>query len=839
MTRNPATRSSVWRTLSAIFTAINVLAVALILIALGYAIVPFVRAVSKPKPVEMPKAMVEVDWHAPESSEFCLACHRQLSPAVAGLDVERGHSHNVPLNDAQIQAVHAMGTVVGPGSTLVCMSCHKLGQQNSPAMLADTLQGSRLCQQCHPGHYAQGTPHDLRVSAPDTTNRLNQTVAQGGPCSACHLSHSYARPIESSPLDPEGYCLPCHSKYGVAGGHARTTMDHPESRCRECHDPHDAANGEFLSEPIETLCLKCHEEYGGGVAGGTHPLGSMEKPVPQELIDAGANTMGNPMELTCVVCHDTHEAEHRSLLHLTPDANRLCLACHEEKLLSQSHAGVLPKHGQQPILNEQQRAVVASWGNPVGPNGELLCISCHRVHDAMPNTELLTFVPQYGDTCVACHPAEQTVFGTVHDLCTNFPDLPNTAGMTPIKAGACSACHLSHGFPRERAISDADPGGQCNTCHQPDSCAADKLAGEPSHPDTACIDCHDPHTRTTQNFLRSDETTLCVSCHADVATLNGGPHDITLKPSAWPADTLTTTGKCLPCHRPHGGDGPGLFRKVPTIPSNSADDNCLACHPNEGWDKNSTLAAIHPIELSADQHPASSLLIRTTDGVERIGCRTCHNPHGGAHPKNLARVAPDEPSEALCLSCHVEKDLIRLTGHSLISLQKAGFEIDSCKPCHAMHATSEGAWGELLSPRFLMDQCVSAGTDIGACVPCEACHRPDGPAPVRAVASHPEVLTMNVFQPEDAGYLPLFDKAGHVDPQGQITCRTCHVSHGRLDLLQRLEDRESLDDTERHQLKTQIRPFVPSNLCTTCHGDDARKLFLYFHDPERRGGKKS
>ena len=817
----------------------SVLNLVLVLAAVGVLVrfgVPYMRALMRPHPVALPSAMVAVDWQAPESSQYCVACHKQVSPAMAGLAVERGHSQNVVLDEAQRAAVETMGTVAGPGDTLICRSCHQLNQQSAvPFMLADTLVDSQLCQRCHPGHYARGTAHDLRQSAPDAKNLLGQTVAEGGPCSACHLSHSFAREITRSELDPEGYCLPCHSAYHPAAGHARTTMDHPESRCRECHDPHDATHGEFLKEPISELCLNCHKRYGDGKAAGMHPLGRMADAVPQALIDAGAHTMGDPYNLTCVVCHDTHEARHEALLHVTPEANHLCLMCHEDKLLEQSHGMVLPKHGQQPILTPEQQAVVAGWGNPVGPQGELLCISCHSVHGAEPNTDLLTFTPKYGETCVACHPAEEAVFGTSHDLRTSHADLPNDAGLTPIAAGACSACHLSHRFPRERVATPADPGGQCVSCHREGDCAGTSVASGTPHPNTACIECHDPHTRVAPKYLRRPAGELCTSCHEDHGTISGGPHDVRGGSDRWPAEATQSAGACLPCHVAHGGESPRLLRYADDG-AETHDDDCLACHADAGWQAGSVIAAIHPQRINPEHDsPAVALVPADEAGNKRMGCRTCHNVHGGAEPQHLANVQPDQPSEELCLHCHTEKRLIRNTGHSAARLKDTGVPTESCKPCHAMHATPDGTWGQVLSPRFLMEFCVvPEGSGGAGCVPCLACHHPDGPAPAREVTTHPEVITMNMFAPEDPGYMPLYGVDGKVDPQGQVTCRTCHLSHGRLDLLRRLDEDKTLTEVERAQFKAQVRPFEEPNPCTTCHGASARTLFLYFHDKSRR-----
>jgi len=35
-------------------------------------------------------------------------------------------------------------------------------------------------------------------------------------------------------------------------------------------------------------------------------------------------------------------------------------------------------------------------------------------------------------------------------------------------------------------------------------------------------------------------------------------------------------------------------------------------------------------------------------------------------------------------------------------------------------------------------------------------------------------------------------------------------------------------------LKTMLRPGVEQEICATCHGADAPKLYLYFHNPAKR-----
>ncbi len=824
------------RPLSRFVVAIHAVLVAATVVSVTYASVLFLRAAWRYQPPRLPATMEQVDWSSPESSEYCLACHKPVGPAMAGLDVEHGHPQNVSLDDSQIQAVADMGTIAGPKGTLICMSCHILCEQPAGAyMLADTLANGRFCERCHPGHYARGTPHDLRTSAPTECNRLDQTAAEGGPCSTCHLAHRYARDFEPCTHDPDGRCTTCHEIHRCAEKHARPTMEHPEARCLECHDPHDMSHGEFLKGPIAELCITCHDEYAGGAAVGMHPLGTMDRVVPQELIEAGAQVQSGSRELTCAVCHSTHAADHQPLLMLDPDSNRLCLACHEDKYGETSHGGATPRHGQSPILTAEQREVIDDWEARVGPNGELLCVSCHRVHDAKSKVALLTFQPKYGETCSACHPHHDDLFGTSHDLRTNFPDEKNLADMTPSEHGACSACHLAHGFARQTTAAPGDPSGQCVSCHQADQCGQARLVEGTDHPDTKCTDCHNPHERRFGNYLALAEPDLCVECHAEQARLVGGPHDRTTNAVAWPDSAPTAQGLCLPCHLPHGGERADLFRLRGPNPVGNHDDVCLVCHADVAWNTPTGLAAIHPCEVSPTQNKVELALVPKDDeGNMRIGCRTCHDPHGGPNPIHLARVSPDQPTESLCIHCHAEKKYIKHTGHSAESLMRFGFDVDSCKPCHAMHANPDGTWGQMLSPRFLMESCEAVTEQGAACVPCLACHHAQGPAPVREVATHPQKEMWNIIAPDAPGYLPLFNAAGHVDPQGMVVCRTCHLSHGRLDLLQRVAEKQPLSHAEHSAIRTQLRPFIAPNICTECHGLEARLRFLFFHDPERR-----
>lgn len=815
-------------------------------LAVGMLTPAYLREAAKIQPTSVPPTMEEVDWHDPESSIYCIACHRQVAPAMAGLDVQRGHSQNVKLDETQLRAIERMGTIAGHGDTLICMSCHVLEPDSHPHMLAETLEDSRLCQSCHEGHYAQGTPHDLRLSAPHERNRMGLTAEQGGPCSACHMAHRFAREIVPSPLDPDGYCITCHREYGVAAGHPRASMEHPEAHCLECHNPHDASFGNFLRQPGDALCIRCHAEY--GVAGGSHPLGPMDRPLPSAFLPPDGGAAAEPI-LACTTCHAVHQAVEQPLLRVAAAQNELCLSCHREQLTERSGHDGTSRHGQLPVLDAAQRAVVAGWGNPLGPRGELLCVSCHSIHHARNDDWLLAALPS-DDTCTACHPQMAAVLGSPHDLRVSAPDEVNILGRTAPEAGACSACHAAHGPTRPRIVSAGDPLGQCTSCHQDGACGQALQVGagaggrELHHPDTRCTDCHDPHDPRRGSFLSQAPEKLCLSCHSDHGRMLGGPHDFaaTADSPRWPAAARSQPGPCLTCHVAHGGERADLYRVGGPEPVGNHDDVCLHCHADAAWKADSNVAALHPQFVRPEQMHVDVALVPTDEqGRKRMGCRTCHDPHGAAEPRHLARVGVGEATEALCLKCHSEKQYIALTGHSSPRLAEKGFDTDSCRPCHAMHARPDHTWGNALSPRFLLEQ-TTPFPEVGeARLPCLACHHAGGVSPVRGFVTHAPVIMTNITQPGDPGHLPLYNDQGLEDPQGQIVCRTCHLSHGRTDLLRRVAERREIAPHEQEAIRAQVRSFVGPNVCTVCHAAEARPLYLHFHDESLRrglGGRK-
>ena len=332
---------------------------------------------------------------------------------------------------------------------------------------------------------------------------------------------------------------------------------------------------------------------------------------------------------------------------------------------------------------------------------------------------------------------------------------------------------------------------------------------------------------------------LCLDCHDEQESLVEGPHDFRLKPDAWPQASREQSNRCLACHRLHADEESQFFTNGLAAGLSGPDAICLACHPQAGWGSDGAVAALHAREATDLAPDDEDLPLVPADAEDeyRIGCRTCHNPHQGAGPPTgLVRAADDEPTAALCALCHDGTGYIGMTCHSSASLKDAGLPAGSCRPCHKVHGNPDDVATPLLW---------GAGTNPAGRLPderrCLGCHRTGGPARPPATAAPPAVPMSGAIEADrdSPGFLPLFDEQGAVDPRGRISCLTCHVPHGRAPGPADSPDvhAASLSPARRRAMRLELRRFVMPNVCTTCHGLDALRYFLYFHDPQRRGGR--
>ncbi len=714
------------------------------------------------------------------------------------------------------------------------------------------------------------------VQLPKRRTRVGGS-AQSHDCTVCHLewieplAQGVSTPLMAPPQQPvesrPETCLSCHDgsvvdsrrRVWLEHGHRTDAVPPPTMNvpsflpldngrivCRTCHSAHgagqptgDIATAVFLRVPNKAseLCASCHADKTRGREAGTHPTGGMPWAVPEVLLKAGARVGPNPRELTCQVCHTPHGAAHDHLLVLGTESNQLCLACHDQMRPGMFREGGRSEHPLSPVVNAEQATAVRDMGTMLGPDDRLICLSCHKLHHGKGERFLLADELTDGQMCLRCHDGKRAVLGTRHDLRESFPEERNRLGMTPHTGGPCSSCHLFHRYARAPEASPLDPGGgKCVTCHEAGRPAQTLVLGPVNHPTSGCTQCHDPHSEQYGRFLRNVGSVVCTTCHADHGGLRDGPHDLACTSASWPAVATATGDTCLACHRPHGSEETGLFRAGLAEGASGADAACLACHPGSAPHVESQVALLHPRDATR-LSVAPDLPLSTNDDQKQLACRTCHDPHHTATgDAKLLRIEAGGTSQQLCFNCHTEVAHIGAIGHAAQVLRAAGLDVAVCGPCHRVHGQPATVEAHLLWPRQLAYSTEATQPARVVDRHCLTCHHAGGPAPPPAIATHPAAEMFNPGQPDSPGFLPLFNDEGQVDPKGSIACRTCHLTHGRSRPAPVPPGLGRITTRELRAREWHIRSIGSESVCTTCHGFDALRRFMYFHDPARRGG---
>jgi predicted CXXCH cytochrome family protein len=513
--------------------------------------------------------------------------------------------------------------------------------------------------------------------------------------------------------------------------------------CATCHTAHAVPNSSdirtvvFLRQPNvnSSFCLACHPEHAQKNKF-QHPLGNADKPVPQNILDAGGKTSEDGHAVFCQTCHEPHVTRNAWMLVLPPA--KLCISCHTERAPDTSAPAGAPVHRiGQTYPGFEPPASLLSKKATFGPNGELDCLSCHRLHDASGAVPLLIQSNQNGSLCLQCHENEKTVIYSPHDLRFSAPQAVNAQGQSSQESGVCGTCHRIHGWARDVQDTHMPHSSACVNCHETSGPGAGNRPYLAAHPvgiplpadmnpplpldkatrDIGCLTCHDPHTplsptasveemkppddlssetstetleshiRQPRSFLRREGSQLCILCHAKIADSLTGPHD----PNEFTLQIReklgmhVSIGACRVCHTSHNAHGPHLWTQVPLTSGDTGTiDLCGACHDADLVKKPNLTR--HPIAVAppeqASEDPNIPLGIKSQS---IIGCIGCHNPHGGQGPSEYLRY----PAEGLCTQCHADKEGIQNSIHDPATSQWArdlGFVFQgSCFDCHVIH----------------------------------------------------------------------------------------------------------------------------------------------------------
>jgi len=683
----------------------------------------------------------------------------------------------------QLRPAHFCGTIA---AIVLTTTASALGQNAMP-------NSSRECAICHIRWVDALVRNDQREDLMETV--LDRQAGSGDMCLSCHdgsvvdsrfkvwstphhttdsvPSPAVKIPTDRFPLDEQGRmtCATCHTAHAVP-------------------DSSDLKTVIFLRQPNidSSLCLACHPEH-ARKNDFQHPLGHADSPVPQVILDAGGKTSDDGHMVFCQTCHEPHGATNAWMLVLPPA--KLCIACHTDKAPETKPPAGAPVHrigytysGFKPpttLLKER---------STFGENGELDCLSCHRLHDASGAKPLLIRKNEDSSLCLECHKQESKVIGSRHDLRLSSPETVNANGQTASVSGPCGSCHRIHGWARD--VPDT---------HRPHS--------------SACMECH-----TTGGPGSAHR--LYVDAHAVGTTLSEGMS------TDLPLDAATGDIGCLTCHDPHYPIGSGIVdmqadADVPAPRSflrHEGSQLCVLCHDKIG---KSQRAPHDPMDYTPEMR--QELGLHSSVGPCRV-CHTTHNAQGPHLWTQPLKDGSDDSIPSLCGACHEDKLGARNSVHDPGTSEWAR-ELNfaskgSCVDCHPVHGKNEkySIWAAI-------------GDQDSTVTLCENCHREGGPGKVMKTPH------MGKMVPADVGSLPVAYKLGS---GRQILCTTCHEIHQEpqepkllrapvpdlcgLCHQEKLGVEGSTHDPGENEWAAKLG-FASRGSCVDCHR---------IHGPERKGG---
>jgi predicted CXXCH cytochrome family protein len=171
-----------------------------------------------------------------EVGQLCATCHKRHHAESLEQARHKGiHPTNVELE----QSVSINEREI---SHIDCLSCHSVhgGIEHTPSLVMEHNNG-QLCEHCHEGTKSViDTDHDLRVSASESRNLLDESPSIAGVCGSCHTMHrgsgdhhflnvgdELPENAESSHLARDRLCQGCHHEAAIAEKRVIKDYSHP------------------------------------------------------------------------------------------------------------------------------------------------------------------------------------------------------------------------------------------------------------------------------------------------------------------------------------------------------------------------------------------------------------------------------------------------------------------------------------------------------------------------------------------------------------------------------------------------------------------------------------
>jgi predicted CXXCH cytochrome family protein len=298
------------------------------------------------------RAAIQIKGTAPQ---YCTGCHGPEGEGGIKRVGKNDHPVDIVLKGRDIPPsgrvmgklplYNAAGGTQG-GDRITCRTCHDphiwaaggkgAGPADVPGMSADApvknVEGDAgnsflrkvasptpdLCVVCHADTaLLVGTDHDLFVTAPTAKNLLGQTVAQSGPCGACHAVHNspkdhflWARtygPVAKDQHPMNGLCTGCHSKDGPAKDKIPPVATHPKGKLIDNIFTFTQRPTGYIkifdnhwkeTQVGDLSCSSCHSFYRWDHRSG--------KPGPGRNIEGNADTSFLRASSDKIICKDCH-----------------------------------------------------------------------------------------------------------------------------------------------------------------------------------------------------------------------------------------------------------------------------------------------------------------------------------------------------------------------------------------------------------------------------------------------------------------------------------------------------------------------------------------------------
>ncbi len=581
--------------------------------------------------------------------------------------------------------------------------------------------------------------------------------------------------------------------------------------CATCHTAHGVPSGPDSKETIfmrtsnrnSAMCRMCHPEMADSSKFHNHPLDTVKQEIPRRLIEGYALEGDKPNQLICETCHTAHGAKYESFLIESGKDSSLCLECHTDKNPMTPAGKKKPMHvvNVKPVKATIPEAIIKK-GAETGRNGELICLTCHKVHkNQNEQASLLVTTDEKAAFCLNCHPDKKSISDTVHNLQLSGPNEKNLQGYTVAQAGVCSACHLPHKAARQLAGGGNFTTTLCISCHSQGNIAAKAGLTGTQHPLAVrpenkpnlplfndfelqdqngvitCTTCHDPHRPTEapaaarakenkpirQFFTRQPSPEICTECHRDKFYVADSKHDLSkVAPEARNTrnQTPSQSGVCGGCHLVHNAQQTFLWARKRTTENKSAVDGlCVDCHSDHGLAGKKVIKDYsHPIDLSpAEKGLATTLPLFDGNGKISsngiIACPTCHDPHrwapSPAPDKNQIQIEgtsqnsflrlENSPEAKLCENCHTAQAYINKTDHDLVFAAPSALNLIGQTP---LESGTCGVCHLVHNSRNKIKLWARdfAGGDSITEMMCTSCHSKNGTADnkIPPVAFHPE-----------------------------------------------------------------------------------------------------